>query len=155
MITVNLEITGLEKATSQVDELAEKMKDMSKPLKEAGDYLMEFFMMDVYGTQGSALGKKWAPLTPKYAAEKFKKWGWRPILVASGKMSESYSLKVASDYLLISNDAKNDRGDYYAAYHQEGTSKMVARPIMKFPRKQLQGVTDIIVNHINSLTKSL
>ncbi len=43
----------------------------------------------VFSTEGERLGRRWAELTPEYAARKQKRWGDRPIMVASGRLRSS------------------------------------------------------------------
>lgn len=57
-----------------------------------------------------------------------------PILNVTGRLkretAQSTKLVTASR-VVLENDATDDRGRTYSGYHNEGTSKMVARPFMK------------------------
>jgi phage gpG-like protein len=67
----------------------------------------------------------WASLTARYALQKRKRFGNRPILVASGKGRESYRNggRVVGDKVLFGSNL------FYMRFHQTGTSKMTKRAI--------------------------
>jgi hypothetical protein len=80
-----------------------------------------------FATEGSFGGHGWAALSPRYAAIKATMFPGKPILQATGALRQA---------------ASNPRGEYtsramtltidnpVASYHQEGTDKMPARPIV-------------------------
>lgn len=72
-------------------------------------------------------GKKFAPLSPRYAITKNLLYGNQPILIASGKMinairgHQGWKQRITKDNLFMEIDLP------YASYHQDGTSKMPQR----------------------------
>lgn len=74
-----------------------------------------------------ALGHEWAPLSPAYAAWKATHYPGKSILIATGDMRRNVTTpqRVATPQSLelIVDDEK-------LAYHQEGTDKMPARPVV-------------------------
>ncbi len=71
----------------------------------------------------------WAPLQPKYEAQKRKRWGDKPILQASGAMYDD--LTGSSNQGVIQALSMSYGSSLpYAKFHQTGTSKMPARRII-------------------------
>ena len=77
---------------------------------------------------------RWTPLSARYAEEKRKKYGSRPILVASGRLIESYHRggTVSGNTLFYGSDVA------YAKYHQSPEARK------KLPRRALE--TDFAAN---------
>lgn len=153
-IEANITISGLDQVLAKLGEIDPALKNLTPQMQEAGEYLMKFFMEDVYASQGGVIGESWRELSEPYATQKEKKWGDAPLLIASGQMRDSYTLETAADMFKITNVAQTDRGDYYAVYHQEGTSKMPRRMLVKLQPEQLAHITGIIVGRLQSLLNS-
>jgi hypothetical protein len=85
------------------------------------------WMREQFAAEGAWGGASWAPLTPRYAAWKAKKYPGRSILYATGDLRRAASspgrFATPSTLTLSIQDPK-------AGYHQDGTSKMPARPII-------------------------
>ncbi len=67
----------------------------------------------------------WASLTPRYALQKRKRYGNRPILTASGKGRESYR----NGGQVVGNKVLYGSNVFYMRFHQSGTSEMAKRAI--------------------------
>ena len=100
------------------------------------DYLLPAWyahMEDVYATEGSASGQRWAPLTAAYAAWKIKHFPGMPIGVLSGATMNA--LTSATDANTILNISKRQMvvgtSMPYALYLQLGTRRMKARPPLR------------------------
>lgn len=87
-------------------------------------------------------GKPWAPLASSTMAS--KRPGSR-IMVDSGRLLSSITMDVVGDEARLSTPVP------YALYHQEGTSRMPARPIFGLEGAQLQEVVTMIENYINDI----
>jgi hypothetical protein len=72
-------------------------------------------------------GKRFTPLSKKYAVRKKMLYGSQPILIASGKLinavrgNEGWKQKITKDSLSMEIDLP------YASYHQDGTNRMPQR----------------------------
>jgi len=105
---------------------SEDIGDISKALEAFVPYFQE--SREGWILAGRTIdGKKFAPLSSPYKERKLKKWGPKPILVASGRMlgavkgGPGWKHKVTAKELQIELDIP------YASYHQYGTSKMAQR----------------------------
>lgn len=82
-----------------------------------------------FATEGIAAGG-WEPLSPRYAAWKARKYPGAPILTRTGKLRRSLTVRpfgierITPDSMTIGTDIP------YATYHQHGTARMPARPIV-------------------------
>lgn len=78
----------------------------------------------------------WAPLSPRYAAWKAAAYPGAPILTREGHLRRSLTQRplgvedIAARRMVIGTDIS------YAGYHQKGTSKMPARPMINPPTGQ-------------------
>lgn len=101
-------------------------------------------------SQGAWGDEPWAPLTPAYAAWKARKYPGKPILWATRALrAKALSPRrvMGPQFLeLIIEDPK-------AAYHQEGTSRMPARPIIpeRMPATALDELRDAFDKHVDEL----
>lgn len=143
MLTTTIEITGNDRALNQLGNLKKVFTDFSPETKLAGDYFLDFLINEVFNSEGSTYGARWSPLTPQYATQKAKRWGNAGILIASGAMKRSWKLETARDYFQVTNEAP------YSIYHQDGTSKMPQRVLLKFDNNRMQKIVDIIVASLN------
>lgn len=77
-----------------------------------------------FSTEGRRGSGGWAPLRPKYAARKVKRWGPRPILQASGRMHRALTAE-GGDHVAVSLPLElrfgvRDESVPYAKWHQSG-----------------------------------
>src|SRR5690348_6516532 len=110
MISVSIDVTGLQEAIASIDRLKEVVTDYSQETQEIGEYLLAFFVGDVFESEGSVYGDSWAALSEPYASYKAKKYGDQKILVATGKMQTGYKLYTSTDMLTVKNEATNKNG---------------------------------------------
>jgi len=96
----------------------------------------------LFSSEGASGGAIWAPLSPKYAARKRRRWPGRRILTATGRLRRSL---VQSDpehvreWHLVGENALLVVGtrDPVAAFHHEGTPRMPKRdPIQMVERQE-------------------
>lgn len=85
-----------------------------------------------YGSAG------WAPLSAAYAARKRREVGNKPILVYSGTLKKGLTHRpfpveaVEAQFAVFGTDLD------YALYHQHGTPRMPARPVISLPESVRQ-----------------
>lgn len=91
----------------------------------------------IFQAEGGASGK-WTALTAAYAKVKLRRWGNQPILTASGTLYRSLTQEGAEGSTFTESAQEMEVGTTikYGAYHQTGTNKMPARPILDFTDEQ-------------------
>ena len=109
-----------------------------------------------FETEGRHYGPGWVRLTPKYAARKAKLLpGLRILQGATGALEDAAAPGIAEEfpiYLLGGRRIEvglSDADVPYAKYHQNGTSKMAARPVMGSPsREDRKKITKVLHTHL-------
>ncbi len=136
-ITFQLNIHGPERLFSALKQIP--IRDWSeawvKVIAQLADIgRRQFESAGALGTHG-----RWAELSPNYAKRKKRVWGEKPILQASGKLQSALlegglghfeELEPLRMSFGVSADAVP-----YALYHQTGSSKMAARPILDWTQQ--------------------
>lgn len=125
MISYTIKITGTQEEIAKIKKLGDKLLDMSSLLKSAGDDLKTYYSKTVFGAEGSVedIGR-WQALSPAYKKWKGKHYPNRGILIASGDMQKSFKATNTHNSLTIENTDKK------FAWHQLGTRRMPARPML-------------------------
>ena len=110
---------------------------------------------DQFNSQGRHYGPGWAPLSPRYAAWKARRRPGRKIMVFDGMLKAQAAplnprnfgvYRVSDDRLEVGVDPGRTP---YAKYHQEGTAKMPARPIIGQPtREDQKDMVKVLHEHI-------
>ena len=149
MLTIRVNVTGLDQVQSLLPRLKDVFSSFSQEMKTIGDYLLDFYSNEVYTSEGSTYGTPWAPLSPKYEAQKAKRWGSTTILVASGRMKGSNTLMTTDTYLIVQNTTD------YAIYHQQGTPKMPQRVLMVIDDTRQKQIVDLFTQTLKSRIESL
>jgi hypothetical protein len=86
-------------------------------------------------------GRPWAKLTPRYYMKKQKRYPGQPTLRATGLMEDSMQITTQGNKFIVNTTP-------YGAYHQFGTSKMVARPWVGVPLMSLHKIVPIAWKNI-------
>ena len=136
---LSFQIEGNIELSRNLTQLDANMKDWTPEFRETGEYLKGFFSEQVFDTEGSVFGEPWAPLSPAYAARKAKKYPGKGILVASGKMKDSFDMDASGTYVRVYNTT-----DYFK-YHQSNQPRyrIPRRIIMKLDEKRKQDIIQI------------
>ena len=87
-----------------------------------------------YASAGGATGPMWAPLSPDYRRWKNAHFPSAPLLVLQGSMKASLLSPTASGSIWRPSATRLEAGSSipHAIYHQTGTSRMPARPPLRF-----------------------
>lgn len=99
--------------------------------------------------QGGHTGPQWAPLAPGYAKWKQMHFPGKPILQLTGLLRSSlvkrpFGVDEVWDKGMVVGTAVE-----YATYHQNGTDKMPARPIIGKPTKhEMKSFSDTLHNWV-------
>lgn len=109
--------------------LATELLDL-RPFWRIGSLIAKGWIADQFSSQGSFSGDPWAPLSPDYASAKAEARPGRSLLVYDGFLRSHVDgrrgprAEATADTLTLHID------DPKAVFHQEGTSKMPARPLI-------------------------
>ncbi len=85
-----------------------------------------------FKTESEATGKPWEALDSKYLEKKIKQGYSEKTLHRTTRLKRSFFKKVEKEKAIIGTPVK------YAIFHEEGTKKMPARPILKPILKELE-----------------
>jgi len=122
--------TTAEEAFSRMHNTFHKWSDEIGDISKAFEKFVPYFQesREAWIMSGRTVdGKKFAPLSPSYKARKIKKWGRKPILVASGRMLGALTGGPGWKHKISKKELRIDLDIPYASYHQEGTPKMPQR----------------------------
>jgi phage gpG-like protein len=128
---ITFEVAGDEQLKRSFSRFGEQAKDLSEPFREI---VKDFHKIEKkqFESEGGYGSGGWQPLSPRYAEWKAKKHPGRPIMVLSGLLKESllgdnpYSVENITPKSMEVGTVVN-----FAIYHQKGTSKMPARPLIQ------------------------
>jgi len=104
---------------------------------------------DQFKTVGKAFGTPWAALRPSTVIQKMKMGMNNGILQRTGAMRKSFVVKkLNSTELIIGSSLEKE----YMKYHQLGTRKMVARPLLKTSAPQhLEKIRMVVSSFLKNL----
>jgi phage gpG-like protein len=135
-VEVQMQWASTDEMRDYLQSLSLRAKDLQVPLARFGQYLVEKHIPQQFEKQGTP--KRWAPLSPKYAAWKKRHYGNLPKLVLTGQMRESFTYVVTPRTLRVENRRK------YWAYHQTGTRTMPARPPLQMTTKDREQLRELV-----------
>lgn len=148
MVGVTFRAEGLEDVTLMLDRFRQNMVSMYP----AFELMAQDVRTQVFGrafAQQGLNGSRWASLSPRYGAWKARVRPGAPILVFSGDLRDSMTTPTGGIY------EPHDRGFTvgtdirYAAYHQNGTPNMPARPMIgQMQRQDTRRLTKIMQRFI-------
>lgn len=124
--------------------MASNLRDYTQPLSQSASLLKHTFSVDVFNTQGAAIGEKWQRLSPYTVAQKARQGMPDTPLIASGNMRASFQTAVTTTQATVSNSAP------YFGYHQskEPRSKLPRRVMMKLTNDLKEQVVRYFQNYI-------
>ena len=127
---IQWEIEGSRELSRVLNNVSRAAKDFKKPLGQSAVMLRKLFEGDVFVTEGAAIQRKWARLSPATVASKARSGYPFPTkpLVATGKMQKSFYTRVYSEYAVVGNNA-----DYFK-YHQSN------KPRKRLPRRVMMRI---------------
>lgn len=127
-MNVTIVVKGDKEVAAKMRRLGVSLNDHRKALNDVSKQAIQYYQNQ--GFQG--VFGPWAPLNPVYAAQKAQKWRGRGILVASGRMQDSFYADVTKTYAVIGNKANQFK------YHQS------TLPRTKMPRRATMGINEPI-----------
>lgn len=141
-------------AQEQLDQLLDDLADVGKAvdltpaIRQAARYFQSAAIQRIRRAAADADGSPFAPLSARYARQKARKVGQRPILVSSGRLIRS--LSSGSERIL---EVRPDGFSYgtrvpYAGHHASGTSKMPRRDFISFGAADLERIEVMLLEHL-------
>jgi len=127
---ISIRTRGVDRVADALQAVTHGTEDL-RPFWPVVARLWGDWMRRQYASEGGWGGRRWAPLAPATVAEKAAAgFGARGILVRTGEMRNASTaprrMIAARSLTLVIEDEK-------APYHQGGTSRMPARPIIPEP----------------------
>lgn len=143
--TLSFEVEGEEQLKRAFSRFGEYAQDLRDEFKEIARDFHETVEQKQFATEGAYGAGGWAPLSPGYAAWKGKNYPGMPILQLTGRLMESLTGKTSDTIEEIGRqDFRLGTKAPYAIYHQKGTGRMPARPIIKLTEDDKRRWTKII-----------
>jgi phage gpG-like protein len=132
-VKFTVSVDGVQSTTRAFQTLDETIRDFRPVWPEIHMYFLRS-MTEQFESLGSRGGQRWQPLNEKYAKWKAQRFPGKPILVRTERLKRSLSLggsepdqvkEFAPMYAVFGTRVP------YARYHQRGTRRMPARPILQ------------------------
>ena len=119
-------IEGGKEVKAKLLKLGPSLLKFKPEFKEIGEEVSKYYAGQVFASRGKVIGEPWKALTPAYKRRKAKRYPGAGLLVATGKMQESFQAAATDTGVTITNTAP------YFKYHQstEPRTKMPYRPMM-------------------------
>jgi phage gpG-like protein len=140
-----IKITVNETLTAKLDKLQSEIFS-GRLMKNVGEIAEVIYQDKVWSTEGGLTGQQWGALKPSTEKDKSRKgYGSKPILQRTGKLKKSTNVSIQQKKVTVQNKSP------YFKFHQEGTSKMIARPILRVNdqvEKTIEGVVNAYVKRI-------
>jgi phage gpG-like protein len=137
MLKLNIEVIGATAWNGAFIGVTKHIEDMRGVWAAIQSSMFRIFGEQFASEGGAGASGKWAALTHPYAALKAEKYGDMPILQASGKMMSSLTSNTEDTVAEFEpQGAVFGTSLKYARFHQTGTKRMKARPIVALSQEQ-------------------
>ena len=127
LIRTDIDVLGADHYSRSFKIMADDAEDLSEPLRRIGEHI-RLSVGEQFGSEGTAKGAPWAPLSADYAEWKDIHYPGMPILVATGNMRRlllSPSAITVTPHKMV----YDPRSDIWH-FHQLGTRFMPARKMV-------------------------
>ena len=150
---IDVQVTGDEELRRKLAQLELQLED----LRGFWPLLVPVFigwMGAQFASEGGWGGHVWAPLSPAYAVYKAANYPGRSILIREGGLRRAASeprREATPRTLTLTID------DPVSVYHQEGTDRMPARPLIPepLPPAALRDIDEAATEYVNVLVRNL
>lgn len=123
------DVDGAFAVAQRLRAMGRRARNLTPVWPEVGDAVAST-MRSQFDLEGRELGTRWAPLNPQYRAWKVAE-GLNPqILVATGAMRQKFRSRPMNVERYSPTEATFGSRDRIAMFHQYGTRRMPARPIL-------------------------
>jgi phage gpG-like protein len=143
-VTITIDVDGDEDAREYLEDVQDRMKDL-RPVWPRLQRSLKAYMISNFTAQGLPSGG-WKPLDAEYASWKVQNFPGAPMLVQSGEL-----FRQVSQGPKLESGARGARFKFtgrVARFHQYGTEKMPARPILFAPERWVNEVADEVADYI-------
>lgn len=137
MLNVKIEIKGDKETIAKLKKLGKSFHEWRPEMQKVGNYLVNFYQNAVFETEGGVFGMRWASLSAGYDFWKRKNYPGRGTLERTGRLRRGFSSDANQTSVIVENKVS------YGRFHQYGTSRMKARPIMHIDKKLEDNIVDI------------
>ncbi|WP_102158678.1 phage virion morphogenesis protein [Zhihengliuella halotolerans] len=140
---------GMRPFAMMLERFGENLQDAEQAFDKMADHASVVFRGQ-FETQGRRLGNsKWAPLSPKYAAQKARAFPGMPLLVATGDLRKSLAFRPFGIDEITSKGMTLGTAVPYASYHQRGTPRMPQRKLVgRLSAQDTRAMSTILHEHI-------
>jgi len=142
---LKIDILGANAFNAALIGLESQVEDMRPVWESIVPVFREIFreQFDSEGSKGAS--GQWAPLSHPYAEIKAKKWGEQKILHASGKLEAALTGTTSETITDIQKkELAFGTSLKYARFHQTGTGRMPARPIVALSDTQTRRISKAV-----------
>lgn len=123
----------------------ENRLDDSEPVFQSMAKQFGKSMQEQFAKRGGHTGSQWAPLSPVYARWKQRNHPGKPLMVLSGDLKDSLTKRPFGVDEVWDKGMVVGTAISYATYHQNGTDRMPARPLIgKPPRQELKSFSSTL-----------
>ncbi len=129
------DVEGIDPFVAQLERFQQNFTT-AEPAFEAMAEFQRSIWQRQFDQEGAYTGTKWAALTPPYGRWKQRHFPGKPILELTGDLRESMTQRPFGIDVITDDQMVIGTGVPYASYHQRGTEKMPARPIIEKPSFQ-------------------
>lgn len=147
-----VQILGDDVLSEHLRIMQSRARSMRRPLTKFGSRLRRHNRAQ-FRTKGLAGGTPWAPLSPAYAAYKLRAVGPKPLMRFSDDLWKSLTRNPMAVQQIGKQTAEFGTDVDYAEFHQGGTSKMPARPIVTMTAVLDAELKRLVTDHITEVMK--
>lgn len=126
-----------------------ELTDLAPLLHEIVDHLHDVFR-EQFRTEGASTGSVWAPLSESYRRWKVRRYPGRGVLVRTGRLYSSLTRAGGTDAIRKVTARRMEFGTAvpYARFHQTGTRRMPARPIVRLSDANKADLTRMVHRYL-------
>lgn len=136
MLSLTVTITGDKEEIARFRRLGDKLTNFQLAMQSLGKELKNYYSQDVFRSEGGMYGQRWMRLSPARAAYKRIHYPSKGMLIATGRMQNSFRMYADRNSVTIDNSAP------YFKYLQLGssshTSASVLSPTKRSPNRYLR-----------------
>ena len=143
------------KVTKKLSLMKNGFSDCRKPLSAAGEKLLSLYGIEVFETQGGAIGDSWRSLAASTQNSRAKRTGYYrnppirtdKILVWTGRLQSGMKKEVTKDMLRIYNSVP------YFRHHQTRGGRTPQRKMLAITSRVITTVVDEISKYAQDITE--
>ena len=143
-VRIEIDVDGLDETSEYLKDVRSRMKDLRPVWPRLHDSLKSYIIGN-FTAQGLPSGG-WKPLDAEYASWKAKNFPGAPMLVQDGGLFRKVSKGPKLEGMM--RGARFQFTGKIARFHQYGTTKMPARPIIFAPDTWVDEAAEEVIDYI-------